>query len=159
MSLWPSLSLCRLLGPPLLKIYFDASRNPLKNTCLLSYAVFSLKVTCTCSLLHRDPRTSRNVHKNKIIGVFYKESRINWLLAFHMPGNAPTRPSIIHWRAIYWASWMHWRRRILESKETIVHCCLICLCLSLHPFIPLEHTLLLFPIFPLLCNISIEMED
>ena len=47
----------------------------------------------------------------------------------------------------------------LESKETIVHCCLTCLCLIRHPFVPLENIVLLFPSFPLLYNISIVMED
>ena len=42
----------------------------------------------------------------------------------------------------------------LESKETIVHCFLTCLCLSLHPFVPLEHTVLLFPSLPLLCKLA-----
>ena len=95
--------------------------------------------------------------KTKKIGVFLNESRITWLLAFHMPRNAPTRLCISYWRAIYWASWMHWRRRILESKETIVHCCLTWLYLSLHPFVPLEHIVLLFPSFPLICELSIEI--
>ena len=48
---------------------------------------------------------------------------------------------------------------ILERKETIVHCCLIWLFLILHPFSPLEHTLLLFPSFSFLCKLFIEMED
>ena len=43
----------------------------------------------------------------------------------------------------------------MDSNETIVHCCLTCLCLSLHPFGPLEHIVLLFPRFPLLCKIAI----
>ena len=43
----------------------------------------------------------------------------------------------------------------MDRNETIVHCCLTCLCLSLHPFGPLEHIVLLFPRFPLLCKISI----
>ena len=97
--------------------------------------------------------------KTKTFGFFLNESRINWLLAFHIPGNTLTWPSISYWRAIYWASWMHWRRIILESKETIVHCCLTYLCLSLHPFVPLEHTFLLFPSFPFPCKLSIKMEE
>ena len=43
----------------------------------------------------------------------------------------------------------------LERKETIVHYCLTCLCLSMHPFVPLEYTMLLFPRFPLLCKLAI----
>ena len=76
--------------------------------------------------------------KSKIFGVFLNESRITWLLAFHMLGNALTWPFITYLWAIYWASWMNWRRRKFESKETIVHCCLIHLCSSLHPFVLLS---------------------
>ena len=43
----------------------------------------------------------------------------------------------------------------LESKETIVHYLLSCLCLSLHPFVPLEHIVLLFPIFQLRWRIEV----
>ena len=68
-------------------------------------------------------------------------------------------PPLPIWRAIYWSSWMHWRRRILKIKETIVNCCLTCLCLSPHPFVPLEHTLLLFPSLPFPCKLAIEMGD
>ena len=45
----------------------------------------------------------------------------------------------------------------LKSKETIVHCCLIFLCLSQHPFVPLEHIVMLFPRFPFLCELAIEI--
>ena len=97
--------------------------------------VTSLHLVCTCNLSHCDLCTLGNVPKSKIFGVFLILSRITWPLAFHMPGNTPTRPSTSYWRAIYWAPWIHWRRRIEERKETIVHLCLIHTCLSLHPFV------------------------
>ena len=153
------MSLCRIFGPPLLKWYFDDPRKPIK-THVYCYTRILSKYPCghpTCSIVSRVHREM--CIKIKTFGVFLNEYWITWLLAFHMPGNALTRPSIVYWRAIYWASWMHWRRRILESKETIVHCCLTSLCLSMHPFVHLEHTLLLFSSFPLLCKLAIEMED
>ena len=63
--LWPSMSLCKLFGPPLLKWYFDDPRKPLKNTCLLLYVTFKLIHVCTCNLLHYSLHASGNVHKNK----------------------------------------------------------------------------------------------
>ena len=63
------------------------------------------------------------------------------------------------WRDIYWASWMHGRRRTFESKETIVHCCPIFLMLEFASLCPFEHTLLLYPSLPLLCKLAIKMED
>ena len=111
-------------------------------------------------LLSSNPCTSGSVHEDKYFWSFPHSSTNNLTLglpyAWRMLGLNPPLPI---WRAIYWASWMNWRRRILESKETIVHCCITCLCLSLHPFVPLEHTLLLFPSLPLLCKLAMEMED
>ena len=105
-------------------------------------------------------RTLGNVHEEKSFWSFPHRVLNNLTLglpyALRMLRLNPPFPI---WRAIYWASWMHWTRIILESKETIVHCCLTCLCLSLHPFVPLEHILLLFTIFPLLCKLAIDMED
>ena len=80
-----------------------------------------------------------NVPKNKIFGVVLITWRINWPLAFHIPRNVLTRPFTSYWRAIYWAPWIYWRRRIEESKETIVHLCLIHICLSMRPLCPCEH--------------------
>ena len=94
------------------------------------------------SCVHVAFYTIARVHREMYIKTkkwaFLNESRITWLLAFHMPKNAPNRPSIIYWRDIYSASCMHWKRRIFQSKETIVNCCLIFLCLSLHPFVHLS---------------------
>ena len=111
------------MDPPLLKLYFYDPINSLKITCLLLYAALKLKPMCTRKLLHVSLHTSRNVHKNKKNGVFLNESQITWLLAFHMLGNALNWPFITYWWAIYWSSWMNWRRRTFESKETIVQCC------------------------------------
>ena len=49
------------------------------------------------------------------------------------------------------------KKEKMKSKKTIVHCCLIFLYLNLHPFVPLEHIVLLFPSFPLFCEIFIEI--
>ena len=42
-----------------------------------------------------------------------------------------------------------------KSKETIVQVASICLYLSLHPFVPLEH-IVFFPSFHFLCELAIE---
>ena len=97
--------------------------------------------------------------QKKCFWIFLNESRITWLLAFHMSENALNRPFIAYWRDIYWASWKHWRRRTFESKETIVHCFPMLYMLESASLCPFEHTLLLFPCLPFLCKLSIEMED
>ena len=79
------MSLYRLLGPPLLKLYFDDPRKSLKNTYLFVYMNFKLIPACTPKLLHCSSCTLRNMQKRKKNWVFLNESRITWLLAFHMP--------------------------------------------------------------------------
>ena len=132
MLLWPSLSLCTLFGPPLLKRNFDVPRNTLKIPIYLYRSqayILHVHVACpTMTLIHREM-----CPKIKYFGVFLIVSWITWPLAFPIPRNAPNRPFTSYWRAIYWAPWIHWRRRIEESKETIVHLCLIHTCLRLHP--------------------------
>ena len=112
-----------------------AQRNTLKIPIYLYTRVTGLHLVCTCSLSHYDPHTSGNVPKNKIFGVFLIKSWIAWLLDFHILGNDPIWPFTSYWRAIYWATWMHWRRRTCERKETLIYLCPILAYLSLHPFV------------------------
>ena len=112
--------------------------------------------------LSQYPRTSRNMHKNKKKMEFSSlnpDTRIAWLLAFHMPGKCSELTLHFLLEGYILSLLDALTEENLESKETIVHCCLTCLCLSLHPYVPLEHIVLLFPSFPLFCKLSIEMED
>ena len=59
------MSLYRIIGPPLLKLYFDDPRKSLKNTYLFVYMNFKLIPACTPKLLHCSSCTLRNMQKRK----------------------------------------------------------------------------------------------
>ena len=93
--------------------------------------------------------------KPNVFGVFLIEFRISWLLAFHMPREHSDSTLHCLFGVLYIEPLGYIEEENLESKETIVHCFLTCLCLSQHPFVPLEHARLLFPSLPLLCKLAI----
>ena len=80
------MSLCRLLRPLLLKLYFNEPRKSLKNTFLCVYTTFNPIPACTHSILSNTRAHRETCIKTKTFGVFLNESRITWRLAFHMPG-------------------------------------------------------------------------
>ena len=139
--------------------YFYQPRTSLKNTCLSVYMTFKPIPVCTRTFWANNRVHQKMCIKPKTFWVFLIESWINWLLAFHMPWERSTWPSISYLEYYIVILLDTMKEDKLESKETIFHCFLTCLCLSLHPFVPLEHTMLLFPSLPLLCKISIVMED
>ena len=79
------MSLYRLLGPPLLKLYFDVPRKSTKNTCLCVYATFKAIYVCTSSFWSNTRVHQEMYMKTKQFGVFLIESWVTWILAFHIP--------------------------------------------------------------------------
>ena len=78
------MSLCRLLGPPFLILYFDFPRKSPKNTCLCVYETFKAIPACTCNFWAKTRIHREMCIKTKKIGFFLIDSRITWLSAFHM---------------------------------------------------------------------------
>ena len=80
-------------------------------------------------------------------------------MAFHMPWECSD--SNLHYPIgeLYIEPLGYIEEENLERKETINHYCLTCLCLSLHPFVPLERTFLLFPSLSFPCKFVIVMEE
>ena len=104
-------------------------------------------------LLRSNSCTSGSVHEDKYFWSFPHRGMNNLTpYALRMLGLDPPLPI---WSAIL-SLLDTLKEEKLKSKETIVHFYLICLCLSLHPFVPLEHIVLLFPRLPFPCDLAIE---
>ena len=150
------MSLCRIFGPHGLILYFYVSRSSPKITCLYLYTTFKAIITCICNFW-----TQTRVHQNvciktNIFGVFLIESWINWFLAFHMPWERLNLTLHFLFGVLYidplgyiegGENWDQGNYSPLLPRL---------LCLSLHPFVPLEHIVLLFPTLHFLCNLLIE---
>ena len=123
------------------------------------YETFNLILVCTPKFLHCIPHTSGNVHKNKNFWIFpqWVLNNLTLVLPYAWKRSDSTLHCLLEGYILSLLDAL--KEENLESKETIVHCFLTCLCLSMHHFVPLEHIVLLFPSFPLLCNLSIVMED
>ena len=148
-----------LLGPPLLKLYFDVPRKSPMNRCLRVCMNFKALFTCTHSFWANTSVHREMCMKTNIFGIFLIESRITWILAFHMPREHSDSTLHCLFEGYILILLDALKEENSKSKESIGDCCLTCLCLSLHPSVPLENTFFLFQILPFICKISIEMED
>ena len=151
------MSICRLLGPPLLKLYFDEPRKSLKNTHLCEYKIFNPIHVCTHNFWFNTCIHREMFIKTKTFGVFLIESWITWLLAFHMLGNTSTRPSIFYWSDILSLLDALKEENFGEqgNYSSLLPHLFMLESASLCPF---GGQLLLFPSFPFLCMLSIVME-
>ena len=82
---WHSMSLCRIVRHPFLKLYFDVPRKSPKNTCLCVYTAFKAISACICSFWAKNYVHQEMCMKTIFFGIFLIESWITWLLAFHIP--------------------------------------------------------------------------
>ena len=144
------MSLCRIFGPHGLILYFDVLRSSQKITCLYLYMNFkamraSIHNFWPQTCVHRDVCIKTNIFEAFLIWVW-----ISWLLAFHMPWDHWDLTLHYPFGVLFKEPLRYIKEEELKSKETIVHCCL-----SLHPFVPLEH-IVFFLGFPLLCELAIE---
>ena len=142
----------KIYEPHGLILSFDVPRSSLKNPCLLLYATFKPILVCTRNFwpqtrVHRDVCIKQNSFVFFLIWV-----QTTWLLAFQMPLECLDLTLHYPFGVLYKEPLGYIEEEELKSKETIVHCCLSWLYLSLHPFVPLEH-FMFFPSFPFLVSL------
>ena len=97
-------------------------------------------------ILSQNPCTLGNVHKAKCFCIFPHRFPNNLTIVLPYPlRELWIDPPFPIWSAIYWAFWIHWRVAGDWEQGNYSPLWPHLLCLSLHPFVPLEHTELLFP--------------
>ena len=122
---------------------FDVSLTIHKNIRKVIYAAFSPITTyirgySLYSHVHQDVYIIQILWSVPWLGSDSYDSQppicleIAWIRPFSIPLKSYIRNPLIHWKG------GGKREERIESNETIVHCCQN-LCLSLHPFVPLEH--------------------
>ena len=153
------MSLYIIFGPPLLKLYFYDPINSLKITCLLLYAALKLKPMCTRKLLHVSLHTSRNVHKNKNFCSFpqWVLNNLTLVLPYAWKRSDSTLHCLLEGYILSLLDAL--KEENFGEKGNYISLLPHLLMLDFASLCPFQHTLLLFPIFPLISKLSIEMED
>ena len=136
-------------------LYFNSPRKSPKNTCLCVYMTFKSILACIHSFWSKTCVHWEMCIKPNFFGFFLIESRINWLLAFHIPWECSKSTLHFLFGVLYIEPLGYIEGGENWEKENYSPLFPHLLCLSLHPFVPLEHTMLLFPKLPFLCKISI----
>ena len=153
------MSLCRLFQPHFFILCFDSPRNSPKITCVCVYLTCKAMLTCIRIFWSKTHIHQQMCVKTKVFVVFLIKSRITWLLAFHMPWERSDSTlhflfGVLYIEPLgYIEAGGNWKQG--NYSPWLPHL----LCLSLHPFVPLDHIVLLFLSFPCICKLVIVMED